>query len=122
VGELVRVKSKKEIENTITVETRNRGLNFDNEMVRFCGQVLRVRAVVWQILDEETGRMVRFKQPSILLEGSVCSSMYSDCRLMCPRALPHFWREAWMERVEPASRERELPDVQATIAQEAAIT
>jgi hypothetical protein len=118
VGDLVRVKTKEEIEQTITVENKNRGLNFDSEMVPYCGQVLRVRAVVWQILDEETGRMIHFKQPSILLEGSVCSSIYSDCRLLCPRALPNFWREAWMERVEEPSAVSDAASVRGDAAVE----
>jgi hypothetical protein len=39
------------------------------------------------------------KQPCITLEGVVCNSEYSNCRLNCPRAIPAYWREVWLERV-----------------------
>ena len=54
-GELVRVKSKEEIEATLDHSNHNRGLSFDGEMVRYCGRTARVRARVNRIVDEHTG-------------------------------------------------------------------
>jgi hypothetical protein len=43
------------------------------------------------------------KQPCIILEGAVCQGEYAACRLNCPRAIPSYWREIWLERVfQPA--------------------
>lgn len=98
-GELVRVKSKEEILRTIDVRQLNRGLSFDVEMTPYCGKVFRVRRIVRQILDELTGEMMHMGQPCIVLEGVVCGSRYSECRLMCPRAITPYWREIWLERV-----------------------
>jgi hypothetical protein len=98
-GELVRIKSKREIEETINESNYNRGLSFDKEMAPFCGSVVRVKSSVVQIIDETTGVMRRMKQPCIMLEGVVCKADYSECRLMCPRAIPAYWREIWLERV-----------------------
>ena len=43
-GELVRIKSKHEIEQTLNAQFKNRGLWFDKEMTRFCGGNYRVRS------------------------------------------------------------------------------
>ena len=79
---------------------KNRGLYFDREAVPFCGQKFRVLKRVSQILDEETGRMLRFKTPSVILDGAYCNSRYSNKRLFCPRRIYPMWRENWLERVE----------------------
>lgn len=99
-GEYVRIKAQKEIEQTIDGSGRNRGLSFDpEEMAPYCGKIFRVRNSVTQIIDEPTGKMRQMKQPCIILEGVVCNSEYAGCRLNCPRAIPAYWREIWLERV-----------------------
>ncbi|NUT34670.1 MAG: hypothetical protein HOV79_16530 [Hamadaea sp.] len=96
-GELVRIKSKDEIVKTLNVDLLNRGLGFDAEMARFCGQTARVLRRVDTIVDENTGRMLRMKSPCIVLEGVVCEGAFSA---NCPRAITAYWREIWLERVE----------------------
>jgi hypothetical protein len=105
VGELVRVKSKSEIEETLDESGKNRGLSFDlEEMAPYCGRVFRVRGRVTRIIDEPTGRMRLMKQPCITLEGVVCQGDFARCRLNCPRAITSYWRELWLERVaEPSA-------------------
>jgi hypothetical protein len=104
-GERVRIKSKLEIEQTLQ-GIKNRGLSFGVEMSPYCGQITTVKASVTKIIDENTGEMQNMKQPCITLEGVYCTSQYSECRLMCPRAIPSYWRELWLERV---GEESELP-------------
>lgn len=101
-GELVRIKPKSEILKTLRRDRKNRGLTFDQEMVSYCGNTASVRTYVTRIIDEDTGEMLQMKQPTIILDGVVCRAEYSNCRLMCPRELPLFWREVWLERVEGA--------------------
>ena len=79
-----------------------RGLYFDAEMVPYCGRTFRVLKRVKRILNEKTGRMTEFKNPCIILEGVVCESRYSQCRLFCPRSIYSYWREIWLERVSEA--------------------
>jgi hypothetical protein len=99
-GELVRIKSQNEIEKTLDKKGLNRGLSFDQrEMAPYCGGTYRVRSSVTRIIDELTGKMRYMKQPCIILEGVYCNSLYSPCRLNCPRAIPCYWRELWLERV-----------------------
>jgi hypothetical protein len=99
-GELVRVRRPEEIEPTLDNRGMNRGLSFDREMLRFCGQTLRVKARVNQIVDESSGRLIKIRRDAIILEGGVCSGECSTGRWFCPREIYAYWREAWLERVE----------------------
>jgi hypothetical protein len=100
-GEYVRIKTQTEIEQTLHKNGRNRGLSFDpEEMAPYCGRVVQVRKSVTQIIDEPTGKMLHMKQPCIMLEDVVCRAEYANCRLNCPRAIPSYWREIWLERVD----------------------
>jgi hypothetical protein len=96
-GELVRVKSKEEIVATLDTDNANRGMSFDGEMLRYCGREARVLRRVEQIIDEKSGRMVRFKNPCIVLEDVTCTGAYHR---QCPRGIYPYWREIWLERVE----------------------
>ncbi len=106
-GELVRVKSHAEILKTLTTASRNRGLWWDAEMVPFCGGSYRVLQRVTRIVDEKTGKMLLMKTPSIMLEGVFCESRYSECRMFCPRSIPSYWREIWLERVDAVTMARD---------------
>jgi hypothetical protein len=98
VGEVVRVKSHGEILATLDARNRNRGMAFDKEMVRYCGQELRVVARMAKIVNESTGKMLHLPNSSVLLEGAYCTSRYSERRLLCPRRAVPFWREIWLQR------------------------
>ena len=111
-GEYVRIKTQAEIEQTIHKNGKNRGLWFDpEEMAPYCGRVVKVRKSVTKIIDEPTGKMLHMKQPCIMLEGVVCKSEYASCRLNCPRAIPSYWREIWLERVEDEQRLHNEPNL-----------
>jgi hypothetical protein len=98
-GELVRVKSFKEILATIDTEGKNRGLRFDAEQVPYCGSVYPVRTRVTKYIDEKTGKPSTLKSAAIILEGATCQSRYSYCRMFCPRSIYPWFREIWLERV-----------------------
>jgi len=93
-GDLVRVKSLAEIKGTLDPEGKNRSLLFAPAMKDFCGQVLRVRDRVENIVLEGTSRQRTLKD-TVLLEGSTCDGL---CHRMCPRQSFLFWRECWLER------------------------
>lgn len=99
-GELVRVKPYHEILATLDTNNKNKGLYFDAEAVPYCGGTYRVHSRLSKILDEKTGKLVKMKNESIILENVYCRARYSDCRMFCPRAIYSFWREIWLERVE----------------------
>ena len=106
-GELVRVKPYDEILATLTRNNKNRGLWFDAEMVSFCGHDYRVLRRVETIIDEKNGKMLNMKTPCIMLDGVVCRSIYTPNRLLCPRAIFPYWREAWLQRANDAHEHAE---------------
>lgn len=93
-GEWVKVKSSREIQQTLGPTGKLNGLPFGGDMTRDCGKVFRVRERVEQIIDERNGR-VRAIADTVILEGSIC-----DRYLGCARRMPILWREAWLQRVE----------------------
>jgi hypothetical protein len=99
-GDLVRVKSYKDILATLNSSNKNAGLYFDAELVPYCGGTYRVRTRVHQFIDEATGRMSFLKTPAVILENVWCQSRYSTCRMLCPRSIYSWWREVWLERVQ----------------------
>jgi hypothetical protein len=98
-GELVRLKSYKEILATVDDNNLNRGLAFDAELVPYCGGVYRVRARINNFIDEKTGKMRSLKTPAVILEGVWCRSRYSNCKMFCPRSIYSWWREVWLQRI-----------------------
>ncbi len=95
-GELVEVKSRDEIFETLDDRDRTRGLRFDSEMLRYCGTRGRVLRRVENIIDESSGKMLDIKGDCIILEGVVCTG---DYHRSCPRRIYPYWREAWLRRV-----------------------
>jgi hypothetical protein len=124
-GEIVQVRSKKEITQTLNSGLRNRGLGFDVEMVPYCEngdfQVLRR---VEQIINEKTGEMMRLPNPCIVLDNVVCSGNYSHNRMFCPRAIYPYWREIWLRRVDAnsAAGDASSPDPGATPGAEKSVS
>lgn len=98
IGEMVRVKDHRTILETIDIECKNRGMSFSVEMVPYCGGVYRVRSIVDQIINEQTGKMLRMKNSCVILDGVVCKAEYNSRMIFCPRATFPYWREIWLER------------------------
>src|SRR6266540_4044658 len=81
---------------TVDANNRNRGMSFDAEMLKYCGRQARVLRRVDRIIDEPSGRMMRLKNPCIILEDVICTS---GVHRLCPRAIYPYWREIWLQRV-----------------------
>ena len=107
-GERVRVRSKREIEETLDTRLKNRGLYFDREMLPRCGETHRVLRRVERFIDEASGEMVVLKSDCVILEGVVCSGDLSYGRWFCPRAIYPWWRESWLTRADHEQDREEL--------------
>ena len=95
-GDVVKVKSKSEIVETLDVNGKNRGLWFDPIMLRYEGKELTVTKRVTTLVDEASGQIRQLKMPSVVLDDLRCDSIH---RRFCSRLLNLFWREVWLERV-----------------------
>ena len=99
-GELVRVKTKKEIAQTLDRGNRNRGLTFDSEMLRYCGGEYRVLRRVNLIINEKTGELMDLPGDCIVLDNVTCTA---DYHRLCRRSIYPYWRELWLTRVPETS-------------------
>jgi len=93
-GDAVVVRGKHEIAATL-VNGRNRGLWFDRDMIRFCGQPAIVHKRVSRLIHEGTGKMVVMKTPCLVLDDVVATGEFLR---LCPQHEHIFWREIWLER------------------------
>jgi hypothetical protein len=99
-GEWVEVRSQEEILATITRSGFNRGMRYDMEMSKYCGDRYRVQMRVDRLINEVTGKMMVMKSPCIQLEDVYCRAECTDKRIGCPRASNTYWREIWLKRVD----------------------
>lgn len=94
-GEWVRIKSREEIERTLNLAGRNRGLLFETEMTEYAGRCFQMDVPVTRMIHEETGRMIPLTK-TVALKRLTCRGL---CAKNCPRNNYWFWREDWLERV-----------------------
>jgi hypothetical protein len=95
-NDAVVIRSKHEIGQTL-INSKNRGLWFDREMIRFCGQRAVVRKRVSRIIHEATKKMVVMKTPCVTLEKVIATGEFLR---LCPQHEYIFWRETWLKRDE----------------------
>jgi hypothetical protein len=93
----VKVRSEKEIFDTLDAQGKLRGLRFTPEMAKFCGRRFRVYKRLDKILLEATGELRRIKTPTVILGGVVCDG---SAHGGCDRSCFCFWREEWLKRVQ----------------------
>ena len=106
-GEWVEVRAQEEILATITRRTgMNRGMRYDMEMSKYCGDRYRVQMRVDKLINEVTGRMMVMKSPCLQLENVYCRAECTPKRLGCPRASNTYWREIWLRRVDGPAQEK----------------
>ena len=95
-GDLVRVRTREQIEATFDGENELRGCLFMSEMWPYCDTEQRVLKRVERFLDERTYQ-VRTTSGIVLLEGIICQG--TDYPQGCDRSCFFFWREEWLEEL-----------------------
>jgi hypothetical protein len=103
-GEVVRVKSRAQIVETLDHKRTNRGMGVCYEMMRCCGHEAEVRHRIDRIIDEKSFMMRELSHTVALQnigheeelgERCLCGDQLGDC----PRGGLMYWREIWLERV-----------------------
>jgi hypothetical protein len=94
-GEIVEVRSEKEIFATLDSQGKLRGLRFTPEMREYCGRRFKVYKKLKKLIVEATGEMRTIKSPTVLLEGVLCDGKAHGG---CDRACFCYWREEWLKR------------------------
>jgi hypothetical protein len=93
-GDTVRVLGSERIAATLDEGSRNRGLWFDQEMIKHCGQHCRVSRRIDRIIDISTGRILAMRTPCLVLEGVDSSGEFLR---FWPQHEYLYWREVWLE-------------------------
>jgi hypothetical protein len=96
-GDLVRVRSREEIEATLNHWRQLKGCSFMPEMWQYCGTTQRVLRPMERFVDERDLRVKKCKG-IILLEGLNCQGTAEFGR--CDRSCFYFWREEWLEKID----------------------
>jgi hypothetical protein len=104
-GDVVRVKSRAQIVETLDREGRNRGMGICDEMTRCCGGVARVRYRVDRIIEERSGKMREIHDSVTLQSMRNDETLFDECLCQgelgdCPRGELMYWREIWLERAD----------------------
>lgn len=96
-GDLVRVRSREEIQATLDPFKELRGCAFLPEMYQYCDTIQQVYKSMQRFLDERDYK-VKKARGVILLDNVICSGTPTFGE--CDRCCFFFWREEWLEKVE----------------------
>ncbi len=102
-GDVVRVRTMAEIEATLDDNGRCGGMEFlPVVMAKFCGQTRTVRGRVDRFFDERNWKMLKLRD-AVILDDVYCQPpREADIAWAgCARSCFLFWKEAWLERIEP---------------------
>lgn len=98
-GERVVVQPLETIKQTLNERAQNRGLWFSPDMRLECGREKTVERRLEKIIVDGTGEMRRMKN-TVYLTDSYCSCPHVAFG-GCPRGEFVYWREIWLQRIEP---------------------
>jgi hypothetical protein len=99
-GDVVRVRSREEIQATLDPWKELRGCAFLEYMWEYCGTTQRVFKAMERFLDERDYK-VKKVNGIVILEGVICPGTPVFGR--CDRSCFLFWREEWLEKIEPVA-------------------
>lgn len=95
-GDLVTVRSVKEIASTLDGTGTLEGLPFLPEMLKYCGRTFRVQRRVEKLIQENSGSGLRRMKNVVVLNGPTCDGKsHNDCQRAC---FP-LWKTAWLSAV-----------------------
>lgn len=99
-GDMVRVRAKEEIQQTLNKWNQLNRCSFMEEMWSYCGTTQRVLKRVGKFLDERD-YLIKKCKGIVILEGAICEGTkdFGDCDRSCF----FFWREEWLEKIDRVS-------------------
>jgi len=99
VGDIVRIRSKEQILQTLNKENKLDGCFFMNEMWQYCGSRQKVLKRVEYFFDERAAKLYKARH-IVLLEGVHCSGKQGSVVPRCDRNCYIFWKEDWLEKTD----------------------
>jgi len=98
-GDVIRIRSKDLILQTLDKNNKLEGCVFMPEMWQYCETQKKVIKIVEHFFDECQFKM-RKTRNIVLLEGLHCSGKIPGIKYKCDRFCYFFWKEAWLEKIE----------------------
>lgn len=98
-GDIVRIRSKEQILQTLDKDNRLEGCYFMDEMWQYCGSQHKVLKRVDYFFDERGAKFYRASN-IVLLEDLCCSGKLANFMPRCDRNCYVFWKEDWLEKIE----------------------
>jgi hypothetical protein len=98
VGDLVRIRSKVEILQTLDKDNKTKGCGFMDEMWQYCGTKHKIIKKIEYFYDE-CNQVMRKAHNTVLLEDLRCSGN-KKWKHNCDRFCYYFWRGEWLEKIE----------------------
>ncbi|HEX2964975.1 MAG TPA: hypothetical protein VHO84_04290 [Syntrophorhabdaceae bacterium] len=96
-GDVVRIRSRGEIQSTLNNWNQLKGCAFMEEMWPYCGTRHKVLKQVKTFLDERDYSTKKCKG-IVVLEGLICEGTKDFG--VCDRSCHFFWREEWLEKID----------------------
>lgn len=95
-GDLVQVKSRHQIEESLDRWNHYKGCGFMEEMWSYCGTTQKVLKRVERFLDERD-YLIKKCNGIVLLENILCEGTKDFGP--CDRTCFYFWREEWLQKI-----------------------
>jgi len=98
-GDMVRIRSKEEIQQTLDKNNRLAGCLFMEEMWQYCETEHKILKKVDYFYDEANRRMCKARS-TVLLDSVYCSGKFQQYKPECDRSCLLFWKEDWLEKIK----------------------
>ena len=98
-GDIVLVRSEKEIRALLSKEGSYKGCYFMEEMFAYCGKEFEVIKEIVNFFDEAKRKMVRTRD-LVVLKDVLCGGRLQPRREKCDRTCFFFWHKDWLCKAE----------------------
>lgn len=100
IGEMVRVKSRDSILESIGLTNKLDGCLFMEQMWSYCGKTYGVFKVINSFFNEHHKRTVRPRSPMYILDNLLCEGIVSHFPHKCDHSCFLLWHEEWLEKIQ----------------------
>ena len=98
IGDTVKVLSYSQIKSTLNDQGYFKGLSFQENMERCCGNTYTVLKIPRYVLDQG-GRKINRCKDVVILGGLYCNGKGTVLEEGCDRCCLHYWKADWLRKV-----------------------
>lgn len=98
VGDVVTIRSKEDVVETINPLNKKDGCLFMEQMWNYCGKNFRILKIVKNYFDEYRFKMFKVEPPLYILKDLICDGLVESLEHGCDRSCYFLWHEDWLEK------------------------